>query len=507
MKQYLCILIIIVITNAGSAQGVTKYGQSTNTSTNFVIKNGKLTNKKSLGKNGQNLGLPGVTTINVDSVTQLSAVCYGNVTDSGSSAIINSGVCWNSFHYPSIADLTVKTSINGTGNFKCSINGLFPFTTYYLRAFATNSSGTSYGDLVSFYTSSCMSGNDNGVIVILGGWEGSFGAQGFYLDTIQTGQPVYSFYSNEVDNLTLGNCEPPAQQGLNVDVSIKNTTSTTFNNVSVEITDIATPYTAMVSDPFFPLNSLGSWYYGDIAPGDIAMRAWNFRTPDQVQITFHGRIVSSSVSHAMNVDQNVYERGEGSGWGASIKKVYLSSDGSNLSVQTYLNPNDKGNNLYVLIDNLNRDWGISDLTGDVGLGWGSLALSNSAGLTVEFACTGWRDEKGIFNAGPAKQFKWVDYYPDPKELTITDESSVITPFDNKYNNQNGLYGWKIPYAAIGASTGAVIGVYVLYGKDLAAGGIHSAAPVMSPAQITKMNSSGTPGLTDIDRLAPGYILK
>jgi uncharacterized protein (TIGR02145 family) len=96
--------------------------------------------------------LPTVTTSNVSAITQTSVVSGGNVTDNGGEEVTARGVCWSTTEKPTISP-TNKTS-NGTGNgaFTGSIIGLTPKTKYYVRAYATNSEGTGYGNEVSFTT-------------------------------------------------------------------------------------------------------------------------------------------------------------------------------------------------------------------------------------------------------------------------------------------------------------------------------------------------------------------
>ncbi|MGD0711858.1 MAG: fibrobacter succinogenes major paralogous domain-containing protein [Bacteroidales bacterium] len=62
MKLYYCILLSVVITNGLSAQGITKYGESTNSSTNFVNQNGKTGSSSMLNKNGKILSSSGTVT-------------------------------------------------------------------------------------------------------------------------------------------------------------------------------------------------------------------------------------------------------------------------------------------------------------------------------------------------------------------------------------------------------------------------------------------------------------
>jgi uncharacterized protein (TIGR02145 family) len=97
--------------------------------------------------------LPVLATLTTTEISQLlfnSAVSGGNITSSGGTAITARGVCWSNSPSPTV-DLTTKT-INGSGSgiFSSSITQLNPATTYYVRAYATNSVGTSYGDQISF---------------------------------------------------------------------------------------------------------------------------------------------------------------------------------------------------------------------------------------------------------------------------------------------------------------------------------------------------------------------
>jgi Leucine-rich repeat (LRR) protein len=94
---------------------------------------------------------PTVTTISVSSITSNSAVCGGNVTSDGGSTVTARGVCWSTSSNPTTSN-SKTTDGSGTGGFTSSITGLNPSTTYYIRAYATNNNGTSYGSNVSFTT-------------------------------------------------------------------------------------------------------------------------------------------------------------------------------------------------------------------------------------------------------------------------------------------------------------------------------------------------------------------
>jgi uncharacterized protein (TIGR02145 family) len=97
------------------------------------------------------LSLPTITTNSVGSITSESSVCGGNITSTGNSGIIERGVCWNTSGNPTIAD-NKTTDGTGSGSFTSNITGLAPNTTYFVKAYATNSVGTAYGAEVSFTT-------------------------------------------------------------------------------------------------------------------------------------------------------------------------------------------------------------------------------------------------------------------------------------------------------------------------------------------------------------------
>jgi uncharacterized protein (TIGR02145 family) len=97
--------------------------------------------------------LPTISTTSVTSITNYSAITGGNITHDGGSSITGRGVCWSSLHIPTINDTLTLDGI-GTGTFNSSINGLVANRTYFLRAYASNSAGTAYGNTMSFKTGS-----------------------------------------------------------------------------------------------------------------------------------------------------------------------------------------------------------------------------------------------------------------------------------------------------------------------------------------------------------------
>lgn len=98
-------------------------------------------------------GLPTVTTGNVSSITTSTALCAANVTSDGGFALTVKGVCWSTSQNPTVSGSHTSNG-TATGSYSGYMTGLTPGTTYYVRAYATNSQGTSYGAQKSFTTQS-----------------------------------------------------------------------------------------------------------------------------------------------------------------------------------------------------------------------------------------------------------------------------------------------------------------------------------------------------------------
>ena len=92
---------------------------------------------------------PIITTNLIINITKVSATSGGTVISDGGSPITVKGICWSTNTNPTITDS--KTSDGtGSGNFISKLTGLKIGTKYYVRAYATNTNGTSYGNEISF---------------------------------------------------------------------------------------------------------------------------------------------------------------------------------------------------------------------------------------------------------------------------------------------------------------------------------------------------------------------
>lgn len=95
--------------------------------------------------------LPVVSTLQPSEIVDTAAVCGGSVTSDGGAEVSARGVCWSTGQNPTIADPKTDDG-TGVGFFRSEITGLNAKTVYYVRAYATNSAGTAYGELVTITT-------------------------------------------------------------------------------------------------------------------------------------------------------------------------------------------------------------------------------------------------------------------------------------------------------------------------------------------------------------------
>ena len=105
----------------------------------------------SKGDNNSQVVLPTIATTSIASVTFTTAVSGGNITNDGGANISARGVCWSTAQNPTIANNKTVDGI-GTGVFNSNLIGLTEDSTYYVKAYATNSLGTIYGNEVTFST-------------------------------------------------------------------------------------------------------------------------------------------------------------------------------------------------------------------------------------------------------------------------------------------------------------------------------------------------------------------
>jgi len=161
--------------------------------------------------------LPTVVTNAVNSITISSANGGGNVTSDGGCEVTSKGLCWSTSPNPTTANLWIHCG-SGVGSFSGNIINLTSGTTYYVRAFAVNTSGTAYGNEVSFTTPSCPSIGDSyqgGLIayVFQSGDEGYVSGECHGIITSSSHIGFYMYYDGALDWFDCGATETAIGSG------------------------------------------------------------------------------------------------------------------------------------------------------------------------------------------------------------------------------------------------------------------------------------------------------
>lgn len=95
--------------------------------------------------------IPTINITAISDITETTAKCGGNVTNDGGATVTARGICWSTTTNPDINDNKVNNG-NGNGTYTSQLTSLIENTSYYVRAYATNSKGTAYSNQLSFTT-------------------------------------------------------------------------------------------------------------------------------------------------------------------------------------------------------------------------------------------------------------------------------------------------------------------------------------------------------------------
>ena len=187
---------------------------------------------------------PTVTTQAVSGINVTTATGNGNITNLGVQNPSQYGVVWSTSTNPTI-DLSTKTTqgtASSTGAFTSNITGLTANTFYHVRAYATNSSGTSYGNEVSFTTSfpapvitgiSPTSGQTAGTTSVA-----ITGSNFTNATTVNFGVTNASFTVNSDNQIT---ATSPAGSAGSVDVTVTTASGTSATSSSDQFTYVTPP--------------------------------------------------------------------------------------------------------------------------------------------------------------------------------------------------------------------------------------------------------------------------
>ncbi len=156
----------------------------------------------------------------VTGITTSSATVNSNeVTGDGGSTISDRGTCYSSSNStPNIIDDNVCSNGSGVGTFNCGYNTtLSAGTTYYVRAYATNSTGTGYSSITRNFTTTCAAPTVSAATALSGSgftanWDATTGAEAYLLDVSTASD--FSTYVSGYQNLNVGSVTTYAVTGL-----------------------------------------------------------------------------------------------------------------------------------------------------------------------------------------------------------------------------------------------------------------------------------------------------
>ncbi|MGD0341741.1 MAG: fibrobacter succinogenes major paralogous domain-containing protein [Bacteroidales bacterium] len=191
--------------------------------------------------------VPTLTTATLTNITLTMANSGGAISNEGSDIIIARGVCWSTGIKPTIAD---NKTIDGTGigSFTSNITNLSPNTKYYVRAYATNSIGTGYGNLLILKTyTGTVSDIDGNVYYTVKIDQKIWMAENLKVTHFNDGSPI----SNVNDDALWANSSSPEYCWYNNDsVTYKATYGALYNYYAIEKANLCPEgwYTASYPD-------------------------------------------------------------------------------------------------------------------------------------------------------------------------------------------------------------------------------------------------------------------
>ena len=259
------------------------------------------------------VALPEVSIGTVNDVSGRAAIVSGNVTEDGNADISACGLCCSISSNPTTDNMVVLAQNTTIGEFTVTLNGLTPNTTYYARAFATNSAGTVYSDEISFTTLDIPTWA-NGILP--GGFSVSANQQvQFSQGNLQyigsAATPYWHFAENQWDYL--GTTTGQNSSNENVDRDLFGWGTSGYNHGAICYQPWSTSrtdsdYYAYGSSTYNLNDSTGmaDWGYNAISNGGNQENQWRTLTYYEWNYIFNSRSTASGIrfakAHVFGVD-------------------------------------------------------------------------------------------------------------------------------------------------------------------------------------------------------------
>ncbi len=254
--------------------------------------------------------VPTVTTSNVTNITQTTATGGGNVTSDGGATVTERGICWSTSHNPTVND-THANSGTGTGSFTVSMSGLTEFTIYYVRAYAINSAGTSYGEEVAFIT---LSSGGNGPVGAINGLFSVSASEQVYFSQgnlqYQASTNTWRFANNQYDIVGQDNMYISSTNNGWIDLFGWGTSGYNHGAVCYQpwsTSEVESLYFAY-GNPNFDLESQtgkADWGYNAISNGGGQENQWRTLTKEEWVYVINTRSTTSGIRYAKAIVNNV----------------------------------------------------------------------------------------------------------------------------------------------------------------------------------------------------------
>ena len=375
---------------------------------------------------GGGVTYPTVITNDVFCITPGYAFCDGEVVADGGGEIIARGVCWSTSQNPTVND-SHTTDGTGTGTYTSYLNNLDANTTYYVRAYATNSSGRSYGQQVSFTT---LSGGSSGGDAPTGAVPGLFSVS-------ETTQVYFSQgnlqYQASTDTWRFAENQYDYVGGLSTNGQLYGNVPDSRNN------NISSTYTGWID--------LFGWGTSGYNHGAVCYQPWsNSQTNNDYYV--YGSPTNNLYDQTGQADwgYNAISNGGNANniWRTLTRNewIYLSEDRQTSSGMNYVLANVAGVDGYILLpDNWNADYyslnsGYSYGNNVISGGhWRALEVAGAVFLPAAGQRNGTYFYAGYFNGGAYGYYWLASYYNDESAHHFVLWDDNMMPYNYGDRNQ------------------------------------------------------------------------